>query len=961
MNGATRHIRGQSLKMKLILRRFPVLVASVALLVYLLTMSSGVTVGSLGLTAKVAGWDWLPMAGQPLFWFLTLPARCLPAGWAAPALNLFAAACGAATLGVLARSLELLPWLRPLENLMGWNRRIPVLVSVVVCGLELHFWENSTAATGEILELLLFAAAVWCVLEFRANKNPRWLHASVFIWGLGMAENWMMLLALPLFVFALLWMKTRSFLRWQFVVRLACWGLAGFSIYALLPTLNGLSPHSPWSMGDSWVLSLKQTRQQLGGIYFQFWRAHRLSGMTVLIFYLVPVLACLVRLPDEETKNKSALDRFQIWFMRALRAVLMAFSVWLAFNPVIGPRGILTHQMNFALPLLSFDYLNGLAAGFLAGNLLLIYRKNESPARRVRAGARLAQGLESAAFPVVSAMMLLTTLGLIALNGPAITLANREPLSQFGELALRSLPPGGGMVLSDNPGKLAAFQAAQARHPGARDWLAVDVRSLPAPEYREKLERQRPGLWLQSINRHTLSPLEMAQLAGGLLRSNRVFYLQPGFGYLFEFFYLEPVGSVYEMKPFQTNAVNPPALTAARIDQNEEIWDEFAPHIASLQAAGEKNGLAKLIENRLHFDAVATGKIPQLREWFSMALDAWGVELQRAARLPSAQRRFTQALELNTDNWVARTNLICNSNLQAGNKMGMADSANLAGQLGSGSFLSRFGPVDEPAFCFLLGCAFRDSDKPRQAMQQFERAAALAPEKLDPRLALASLYTSCRLVEPARSTIARLHTELKNVPEAANIETALSLLEANLCLSQTNLDGARRIYQSILAQHPGDARVEKSIMQAYVAIGDFTNAEKVVTGMLERKPDDISALLAKSDVLIRTGREAESIPVLDHILAITNSVPAKINRAFAHLQSTNYAAAKADYAELQDPFLANLGLADVALRQGDTNQAVQCFTKCLSHVSPASPEWIAVRARLDALVQSPLTESHGNK
>ena len=107
--------------MRTILGRFPVRMALVALVIYLLTLSRGVTVNSLGLTAKVAGWDWQPMVGHPVLWLVTLPWRLLPGGWVAVGLNIFSALCGAATLGILARSLELLPWNERMESLAGWK------------------------------------------------------------------------------------------------------------------------------------------------------------------------------------------------------------------------------------------------------------------------------------------------------------------------------------------------------------------------------------------------------------------------------------------------------------------------------------------------------------------------------------------------------------------------------------------------------------------------------------------------------------------------------------------------------------------------------------------------------------------------------------------------------------------------------------------------------------------------
>ncbi len=51
--------------------------------------------------------------------------------------------------------------------------------------------------------------------------------------------------------------------------------------------------------------------------------------------------------------------------------MLLAF-VWLAFDPVAGPRQILQSQFGVSLPLLTFDYLVALGVGFLVGNPLPI-------------------------------------------------------------------------------------------------------------------------------------------------------------------------------------------------------------------------------------------------------------------------------------------------------------------------------------------------------------------------------------------------------------------------------------------------------------------------------------------------------------------------------------------------------------------------------------------------------------
>src|ERR1039458_8437641 len=79
--------------------RIPLLVALGALVFYGVTLSRGVTINSLPLTAKIAGWDWLPSTGQPLLWLLTLPLRLLPAAWVPAGLNFFSATTAALTLG----------------------------------------------------------------------------------------------------------------------------------------------------------------------------------------------------------------------------------------------------------------------------------------------------------------------------------------------------------------------------------------------------------------------------------------------------------------------------------------------------------------------------------------------------------------------------------------------------------------------------------------------------------------------------------------------------------------------------------------------------------------------------------------------------------------------------------------------------------------------------------------------
>ncbi|HEX4348841.1 MAG TPA: tetratricopeptide repeat protein [Verrucomicrobiae bacterium] len=946
-----------------VIRRFPFQVALGALLFYGFTLSHGVTFNSLALTAKIAGWDWQPMAGHPLLWLLTLPLRLLPAGLVPWGLNLFSAICGAATLGILARSLELLPWFRPLAGLNGWSARLPVLLAVAACGLEFSFWQDATAATGEMLDLLLLAAAVWLVLEYRVAKNGNWLAAAALVWGAGMAESWVMQITLPLFIASLVWLRRLRFFKLQFILSGAVMGLAGFATYALLPMVNGLLPGSPWNLAEAWIQSLRASKILLQWIYNQFWAWHPMMALVAALFFILPLAALLLPFGNAVTKNKSRLDRAQIWIFRGVGAGLLLFSVWLAFDPIFGLRQLLAGQISVALPLLTFDYLNALAIGFLAGNLLLILQPRERTRPRRKFKHQLVAGLRQAAVPVLSTLLTVLVLGLAARNLLAITLVNRQSLRQFGELQWRSLPPGGGIVLSDFPTQLDVFQAAQASFRDQPQWLPVDLTALPKPEYRAQLTRLGLDVGPAPDAARDLDRDQMLLLLDGFAQNHRVFYLHPSSTFLSELFYTRPAGLVHELIRYPSGAINPPRLAAPAMAENEKAWDNFAPEIASLQppASPAKPSLFDDVDSYLYLAPVASGQTRLLQEWFSLALDDWGAQLQRHGLLPAARRRFDQAFQLNPNNWIARLNLYCNANLQSRtNDMSLLAVSGLAAQLRSAqnraSAVSYLGPMDEPDGCFILGNDYQQAGLLRMAMQQYDRARVLAPRVLAPEFALAELYGRCGLTNQAMATLNHLHGEIKSLPDTAGFDLQLALVEAGVWMSESNQTRAAATLQEAVQRHPHDPAALNQISTAYYSFGDFTSARQLADRILEQQPDDISALLMQSSVLLQTRRADLAIPVLNHVLSLTNSASVKLIRAIAYVETRNYAAAGADYHDLEQmppsAFQADYGLAQIAELQHDTNTAVHYLKLCLTNAPPDTAQSRKVRERLDAL-QSP--------
>jgi len=959
-----------------ITRRLPLLAALGAFVLYAVTLSHGVTVNSLLLTAKVADWDWTPMVGQPLFWLLTLPLRLLPAAWVPLGLNFFSAFTGALTLGLLARTIRLMLWDRPWQKANRLAGTLPVLVACVVCGLEFSFWQEATAATGEMLDLLLLAASLWLLLEYRVRRKSRWLDAAVFVWGLGAAQNWLMLLALPLFVGGVIWLHGFYFffrnkmprrdgavwLQWlrlfrvDFLLRLAGLGLAGFLLYALLPLVNGLAPHSSWTLGQAWIVSLKQTESVVLALYHQFWLTHRALTLGLAVYVLAPTLACLMRFRDENLHNELRMNPIELLACRGLRALLLLACLWLAFDPVVGPRQVVQNQFGDSLPMLAFDYLNALGAGFLTGNLLLIVQgidQRRSNLRikkwRLRLAARFAAG-----------SLVLIIAGLAVRNAPAILRLNFHPLQSFGELAVGSLPAGSGVMLSDQPQELEVFQAALAHQPNRLDWLAVDTHALPTVEYRAWLERHHPAGWLTDENRHELMPSETVRLLEQVSRTKRLFYLHPSYGYFFERFYLEPAGAIWEMKLRGTNSPDYPSLSDSATAANESFWTRaWQKDLSPFAVASTRrpNVWQKEIQS---YGITPAPRFQDrlLAEWYSLSLDAWGVALQQQGRLNEARTRLEQALQLNTNNFSARISLACNTNLQSGLKPGLGDLNKVAGELGNLRHLrlimNRCGPFDEPIFCYLLGCTYQKAGLLLQAAQQFERTRMLAPGVSAPEFALAELYTQLQLTDRARPLLNHLRDETKDLSTNRAVDFDLALLEANYWLAQTNAANARNALQSVLQRHPDDAQMAHRVLKAYLAFGDFTNALQILNTHLAKLPDDITDLNNKAAILFASGNPADSIPVLDHVLALTNQPTARFNRASARLASHDYATAEADYHELEKSGLeldrASYGLAIIAEHRHDTNQAMHYLRLCLTNTPTGTPFWRDASDHLQALV-----------
>lgn len=932
--------------------RLPLYAALAAFLVYVSTMGAGLTLTGASLAAQLAGWNDVPLVGQPLLWLFTLPLRLLPMAFLPLALKLAAAGMAAIILGLLTRTMQLLPWDHPWDQASRLASLLPVLTAGVVCGLEFFFWREATSTCGDLLDLLLLAAAVWLLLEYNVRQQARWLNAATVVWGLGMAENWVMLFAWPLFVAAVIWLEGLRFFRWKLILRLAGLGLAGVSVYAVLPLANSLLPHSSWTLRESWLASLHQTKSVGHLLYAGFWRGHLQVTMAVAICFFVPTLPLLVRLRDEGTRNKSPVDRFQVRLYRSLRLALLLACFWLALDPIPGARQMIHSELGMRgwMPLLTFDYLNALGAAFLLGNLLLISQSGgREPQRRSRS-----KPWRRLIAPLAAGGLGVAALALLARNAPAIWRLNFHPLEQFGEEAVNSLPPGSGVVLSDDPDRLLVFRAALARRGRTADWLAVQAHALPQVEYRARLEQSRPAGWLTDASRHELTPVETVRLLEHVARTNRLFYLHPSYGLFLEAFYLAPTGSVYELKLRGRNPLEIPALGRDEQEANElfwnRLWENDLSSLATPPPVGWRTRLAQY-----GFTPAPRDQDRVLADWYATALEAWAVTLQKAGRWREAQARFEEVLQLNTNNFSARLSLACNANLQAGREMAITDSP-LASELADlermNLFLRNNGPFDTPPLDYVFGSELFDHGLLLQASEVLERTRQLAPNALAPEMVLAEIYNRLQMPDRSRALITRLR-ESTNAPYRGAFDLNLALLDSYSWLLQSNTANARDALQSVVKEHPDDPQIANRVVAAYLAFGDLTNAMQLIERRLANAPDDVASLNSKGMILLQSGQAAEAVPIWDHVLTLTNLPAARINRAFARMALQDFDSAKSELLALEQTGssggMADWGLAMVAEHAFDTNSARHYLQCCLTNTPTGGALWRQASARLRGL------------
>jgi tetratricopeptide (TPR) repeat protein len=945
------------------------------------------------MVAQVTGWDWHPLPlpwreapMAPLFLAVTAPFRLLPAAWQPLALNLLTAVCAALTLGLLADSVRLLPHNRtPDQRLRQTNPNallpiraafLPALFAVLMLAGQLTFWQNAVAATGEVLNVLLFAFVMDCLLRYRISRNEKWLLASAFAYGLGDANDWAFLAFLPLYLMALLsvggaWTSLKEMIghsltvrgllaqiraravKSVFLRRLILCALAGHLLYFLVPLVGVLTGGGGFS-----YLFVHQFGLQRFGLLHSVprWLVAMAVGCSLL-----PLLFATLRWADYLGYIDRLGNKLNRLLLHVSHIVGLALPLMLFFDFKYSPGLRLREQ---PVSFLTAYYLGALAIGYFSGYVLSVLGRP-----RAQIGDRPRPGATMLNFASVALVWVLTLGGatlLAAQNFPRLQAGQSGALEQFFSQCLAGLPSGNAIVLSDDPGRLYLLQAAGQRHGLPDNKILIETGSFPHREYIHYLIGRHPELKSAvTTNLAALPPLlpkdTVIPFMALVMHNFPRYYLQASFGYYGEAFYFKPHGPVYELLPFTTSALQPPLPTGAEIAANQAFWSKL------------ENGPLKPISAAAKLDTDAAAVSAD----YSVSLDFWATELQKANHLKEAHDQFAAAIRLNTNNFIARLNLQYNERLQKGDRQPL-DSGPLLYEAmyrfrGLGFVLKYNGPPDEPGMDLTFGMAMADGGQPGQAARLFDRRLQLLPGDPEAGLAMARCYLT--LHQPAK-TLA-LVRQLRGFTNISAWE--LDRCEAVACMAGQDYASAEKILRDALRQHPDDPNRLAALAEFYRARGldelalhknaeasrDFAQALTNINLQLQilssaapnanTDPLLTDCLLRKAEIQTRLQSYDTAAATLTKVLQLQpDNYLVLLNRAAAEIQIKQFQAAKDDYKKVgklssAQSYVADLGLADVAAAEKDVPEEMARLQRCVQSAPEDSGVYQIARQRLAKL------------
>ena len=919
-------------------RILPGAVALAALLVYGVTLNHWYSLKSLTPAAVALGVDWWSYkVGHPLLYLLASPFRWLPAGWQVVGLNALSAVCAAGVLALLARTVALLPQDRTqdqrlrnaharglLESPFDW---LPPVFAVLVCGLQMSFWEHATVATGEMLYLLLFAFVVWCLAEYRIDRREGRLRLAVFAYGIGIATNWAMIGFLPVFGIALLWLKGFDFFRWRFLLTSLALLLAGMLLYLYDPMLAAWDAAEPTSFWKMLTYELATQRNPLLG--YPKGRVIMLS-----VTSLLPLLLVAIRWPSNFGDVSGFGVALASLLFRLVHLVFLAAIAWVAFDPAFSPRAL-----GYGLPMLTFYFLGALAAGYLTGYFLLV--GGAEPVRKWRRTGVLDRLVGRLLFFVIWAGVIVVPILLIRQNLPRIRVENGDLLRRFTEQLAAPLPKDGALVLGTDSARLQLLNAWCSARPDTV--LIASMRNLGDPRFHRRAAAHYADQWPDPGEIEAAEPISVSAVVQFLAGMSRAYPLWAVDGLpgtlLLESLHAEPNGMLYRLQPIGAGE------EFASADRGRESLRSDLDHVRAI---------AESLRGDLQ---TAAGTAVVVGQQYSAWVNSLGVEAQTGGDLESAKWAFDAALTFNERNISAKINTDVNTRLREGKPGVSEETASLQEGLTEArswsNLLRQHGPIDESQVRTFFGELLLGNDMRRQAMLEFDRALFLNGTNLVARLRLARVHNEIGRYTNSMALLLPMRGEggpTPNLEQSSELDRLTALNE----FRTGQVAAAEQRLKKAIERNPDFAPLRDALMSLLIETKRYSDALEVIEEQLRRNPGHRRARFNLGPVYAELGRNEEAIAALSELIAEqTNNSAILANRGSVYLKAGKAAEAEADYRRaLQISFsfpLAHIGLADVALLRSDTNGALGHLETAMRLLPEESPDARALRQRLAEL------------
>ena len=957
---------------------------------YLLTINHPANLLSLNWVSEVCGGQWQPVLQKPLAFLVSLPFRLLPPAARPLALNLSTAAAAAMVLGLLARCVMIWPENHNLKARQdsdkieqGWmaalTKRFPPIIAAAVLGLNLSFWEQATAATGEIINALVIAWVVYCLLKFHQEQRHRWLALAAFTFGAGMANSAALIALVPAFIGTLIALQggrtigrrlvnlgvaifgwqgpplKSELTRWRPLGWIILSLAAGLLFYLVMPLAHQVFGQIPLSFWTCLKINLKAQENWLRAV--KNYLAGDYRGISLALGSLAPLGFICGR-----WKSVSAQDSVTRRFLHFGYWAALATCGWVLLDADFSPRRLVP-----GIPLLAAYFFCALALGVCVRDLLTRFT-DPSPGLRSRRRIgfnrlvhRSKKWLRSAAFGLVTLISATLAAGLAMRNGPQIRLTNVTLPEDFKHRIVDQLPPGPKVILSDEPGLLELARLQMLGEPAASDTLFFDTTAAVWFDYQRAQANRYPPDWAraftESTNHGQLSKLYLAELIEALGAGRTLCCLHQSPSFLFERYDRQPEGLGLVLKPNDSDAGLEPGPSPEKIRQTELAWAAFDRKMLPLftNCLAQPETKAGTLTARDFFKpADRNPSALFFASYYSRAADGWGVELQKLGRWQEAASQFQRAIQLNDKNPVARINLNFNQRFQRGQPASPPRVEELEPYRNREQAVAGGGPLDEPHYCVDAGIADIKAKLGRQAIGEFDRAGTLEPHNLDAALTLAALYAAAGKATASLNCIQHIRSEAGAYGLQPAHEASLAVIEARADLDEgkTNAAGAA-LNHAVKAAGTNILFVAGAVNMLWQA-GLSSEAIDLLNRLIELNPENPTWLEIRGAAFLRQEQYIEAERDLTRSLEIKPQNDAgRLARANARLGLSRYAEAAEDYRLVlqhkPDAFQASFGLARVALELKNDSEAIRQLEAYLRYAPKNMPEYPEVTNRLAAL------------